>query len=315
MSVEDTLALLVRTDADGMVVRVMHDCTVQELFDSWGLPKGAARRLVSRIWLLGSNVHVSAGRRLRVGDEAYVPFELPCSPARIKAAPASVLWQDRFCLAANKPSGMLVHGDGTEAATLTQGVEAHLATQAHAGSWQVPPAPQALQRLDVPTSGIVWFSLTKEFQSAFDALVAGHAMDKWYLAVVEGSVGWDVWDLRQPIARDRHDARRMRVGRTGKSAHTRVACLSRSDGRTLVACRLLTGRRHQIRVHLAHAGFAIVGDELYGRASTGGLMLHAYRTSFTHPVTRERIVLQTDWPTRFTKLFSPCDVDWSILGA
>ena len=258
---------------------------------------------------------MTMARQLEPNDKVHVTFELPREVTVSDAVPADVLWQDRFCLAANKPTGLLVHGDGTGADTLTRRVAAYLAAQAQPGSWQVPSAPQALQRLDVPTSGIVWFSLTKEFQSAFDALIASHAMDKWYLAVVEGSVDWDVSDLRQPIARDRHDARRMRVGKTGKPAHTRAVCLSRSGGSTLVACKLLTGRRHQIRVHLAHAGYAITGDELYGRPTKDGLMLHAFRTAFTHPITHERIVQQTDWPARFTKLFSPCDVDWSILEA
>ena len=315
MEASNGLARMLRTDADGMTVCVRRDCTLGELFDSWGLSKAAARRLVPKAQLTGTDVPASSACRLEAGDEVSIPFELPREPVENDVPPADVLWQDRFCLAALKPCGLLVHGDGTCAPTLTQRVEAYLAGQTRSGSWSVPPVPQALQRLDVPTSGIVWFSLTKEFQSAFDVLVASHAMDKCYLAVVEGTVGWDVRDLCQPIARDRHDARRMRVGRTGKPAHTRVACLSRSGGRTLVACRLLTGRRHQIRVHLAHAGFAIVGDELYGRAAACGLMLHAYRTAFTHPVTYERVMLQTDWPARFTNLFSPRRIDWSILDA
>ncbi len=315
MGASSGVARIMRIDETDMTVRIRRACTVCELFDSWGLSRNAARRLATRVRLAGLDAPVSSAHLLEAGDEVRVSFELPSEPAVSKAVPADVLWQDRFCLAVCKPCDLLVHGDGTAAPTLTRRVEAFLAAQACSGHWSVPPVPQALQRLDVSTSGIVWFSLTKEFQSAFDALVASHAMDKCYLAVVEGTVGWDVRDLRQPIARDRHDARRMRVGKTGKTAHTRVACLSRSGGRTLVACRLLTGRRHQIRVHLAHAGYPIAGDELYGCAATDGLMLHAYRTAFTHPITYERVLLQTDWPARFTKLFSPCDIDWSILGA
>ena len=315
MDARGLVARVERTDQDGMVVRMKRGCTVRELLDSWGLSRVAANRLSSRIRVTGSDAPMSAAFRLETDEEVRVPFELPRDSFPTDAPPADVLWQDRLCLAALKPCGLLVHGDGTEAPTLTRRVGAHLALQARSGTWRVPPVPQALQRLDVQTSGIVWFSLTKEFQSAFDALVASHAMEKCYLAVVEGTAAWDVRDLRQPIARDRHDARRMRVGRTGKPAHTRVACLARSGGRTLVACRLFTGRRHQIRVHLSHAGFSIVGDELYGRADAGGLMLHAHRTEFTHPVTHERVMLQTDWPARFTKLFSPCRLDWSILDA
>ncbi|MBQ1839777.1 MAG: RNA pseudouridine synthase, partial [Atopobiaceae bacterium] len=95
--------------------------------------------------------------------------------------------------------------------------------------------------------------------------VAGHQMSKRYLAVVRGSLPKDDWlELDGPIARDRHDARKMRVGRTGKPSLTRVRTLAHSGGRSLVLVELLSGRRHQIRVHLAHAGHPIVGDALYG---------------------------------------------------
>ena len=217
---------------------------------------------------------------------------------------AEVLYRDPVLLAANKPAGLLVHGDGTGAPTLTQQVQAALVRQ---GSRAVA---QAVQRLDVDTTGVVLFSLTEEFQPALDALVAGHAMVKRYLAVVERKLpagprdggGWLALD--GPIARDRHDARRMRVGRTGKPALTRVQVVARRDGRSLLLAELGTGRRHQIRVHLAHAGCPIVGDALYGGArSPDGLMLHAWQETLIHPLTGERLELCAPVPERFRRLF------------
>ena len=192
MGSSDLIARVERTDPDGMTVCVQRGCTVRELFDSWGLSQSAARRLVSKTRMSDSNARVSSERPLEEGDELCIAFELPHVPALVDVEPADVLWQDRFCLAALKPCGLLVHGDGTAAPTLTKRVEAYLAAHTQSGSGPVPPVPQALQRLDVPTSGIVWFSLTKEFQSAFDALVVSHAMEKCYLAVVEGTAVWDV---------------------------------------------------------------------------------------------------------------------------
>lgn len=221
-----------------------------------------------------------------------------------------VVYEDEWLLAADKPAGVIVHGDGTGQPTLTDAVREHLAAE---GRPEAAAAVQAVQRLDQQTTGLVLFSLSKEVQPVLDAQVAGHAMRKRYLAVVRGSVPWERRVIDAPIARDRHDSRRMRVGRTGKEARTRVAVLEVRGGRTLVACELQTGRRHQIRVHLAHAGFPILGDALYGGGNRGPLMLHAAEEELTHPVTGERLALATGWPPYFERLFPRRTVDWTVL--
>ena len=223
-------------------------------------------------------------------------------PARPE--PVRVLWRDDFALAVDKPQGLLVHGDGTGAPTLTARVQGLLAREAAAG--EACPVPQALQRLDVDTSGIVLFSLTEEFQPHFDALVAGDGMRKTYLAVVRGAFDRARCDVDAPIGRDRHDVRRMRVSPGGQAAltHVRRLAVTPDGSRSLLAVTLGTGRRHQIRVHLAHLGFPIENDPLYGRVETpGGLMLHAVREEFAHPVTGAHVLVDAGWPARFSAWF------------
>ncbi|MBE5024164.1 RluA family pseudouridine synthase [Olsenella sp. DSM 107455] len=209
---------------------------------------------------------------------------------------ARIIYEDEVLLACDKPAGMLVHGDGTGARTLTDVVAEHLAAEGR------PEArPQAVQRLDVGTTGLVLFSLDRATQPALDAQVAGHAMNKTYLAVVRGAFPGGERLIDRPIGRDRHDARRMRACRPGqgKPAETRVRRVASSGGRSLLRVELLTGRRHQIRVHLASMGFPIVGDELYGGARrTEGLLLHAWREEVVHPVSGELLRLETAWPER-----------------
>ena len=206
-----------------------------------------------------------------------------------------IIYEDEVLLACDKPAGILVHADGTGARTLTDIVAEHLAAEGRTAH------PQAVQRLDVETTGLVLFSLDKATQGALDAQVAGHGMRKRYLAVVAGRFPWANRVVNAPIGRDRHDARRMRVCRPGqgKSAETRVTRLSEKGGRSLLLVELVTGRRHQIRVHLASLGFPLVGDALYGGArSASGLLLHAWSEDVIHPVSGERLHLETAWPER-----------------
>ena len=209
---------------------------------------------------------------------------------------ARIIYEDDVLLACDKPAGILVHGDGTGARTLTDVVAGHLAAEGRADV-----RPQAVQRLDVGTTGLVLFSLDRATQAALDRQVAGHAMRKTYLAVVRGAFPGGERLIDRPIGRDRHDARRMRACRPGQGrpARTLVRRVDGARGRTLLEVELLTGRRHQIRVHLASIGFPLVGDELYGGArSPAGLLLHAWREEVDHPVTGERLRLETAWPER-----------------
>ena len=220
----------------------------------------------------------------------------------------TVVFEDDYLLAASKPADLLVHGDGTGALTLTDLVAEHLAAE---GREDV--RPQAAQRLDVGTTGLVLFSLDPATQPALDAEVAGHDMRKEYLAVVAGRFPWAQKAIDVPIGRDRHDAKKMRACKEGqgKPASTLVRKLAFKGGRTLLSVELLSGRRHQIRVHLASLGFPIVGDELYGGArpdaarGESGLLLHAFREELRHPATGEPLSLQTEWPERLGKNWEP----------
>lgn len=222
-----------------------------------------------------------------------------------------MVFEDAWLLAVDKPAGIIVHGDGTGAETLTDLVREHLLGEGRA---EAAAHAQAVQRLDRETTGLVLFSLDKRVQPAVDAAVAGRAVRKRYIAVVRGGVPAKAQVIDAPIARDRHVGGRMRVGRTGKAARTRVAGLASHGGLSLVACELETGRRHQIRVHLAHGGHPILGDALYGGGNAhGGLMLHALEEELDHPVTGEHLRLSTEWPSRFEPLFPRRDIDWTVL--
>ena len=216
-----------------------------------------------------------------------------------------ILYEDDWILAVDKPAGIIVHGDGTGAETLSDCARDLLSQRGEDAS-QLQP----LQRLDRETTGIVLFSKRKETQAAFDALIAQRLISKRYLAIVRGRFPQGARTFRDPIGRDRHDSRRMRVSRTGKPAFTDAQLLAFSPAdaagpaRSLLSIDLHTGRKHQIRVHLSHAGFPLLGDALYGGPRVrDGLMLHAVEERFEHPITGTTVYIHAPFPVRFALLF------------
>lgn len=301
-----------------VVFTAVAEMTALQFCRNLGLSKQCITRVFARKQLISNGQPLARESYIPAGNEVLLNLHvIDAPPARPDVSPAHILWHDRFVLATQKPAGMLVHGDGTGVPTLTDAVHAAIAQEDALQS----VVPQALQRLDVPTSGIVLFSLTEEFQPVFDALVASHGphMRKRYYALVDKPLpkrfGESWQDIDAPIARDRHDARRMRVGRTGKQAVTRVRVAQRLGRRTLVEAELVTGRKHQIRVHLAHVGCPLVGDTLYGGTpSAAGLMLHAHELRFKHPLTGEYHIITSELPARFGCVPTVRDASQSFAG-
>ena len=288
-----------------MRVRMCEPADVSGLLAALGCSKATASRVLAEGRLAVGGTMPSASTEVAPGSIVTLSFAAsPSGRAGTRAAgPVGILYEDRFLLAADKPAGLLVHGDGTGAETLSGRVRAHLAEEG-----LLPACAQPVQRLDVDTTGIVLFSLVGDFQPALDRMIAERGVRKRYLAVVRGEYPSGERIISQPIGRDRHDAHRMRISASGKPAVTRAVKLASSDGRSLLLVEILTGRRHQIRVHLAAQGFPIAGDALYGRShgsgdARDGLMLHAYEERLSHPVTGEALVIRAPWPERFGRWF------------
>lgn len=163
-----------------------------------------------------------------------------------------------------------------------------------------------LHRIDKETSGLLVFAKTSLARASLQQQFADHSVVRQYVAATAG-IPWK--KSGQIRTRMGHDARGRRIVRTqGKEAITEYRVLEEnvSIQRALVACRLHTGRTHQIRIHLSHIGTPVIGDRVYGKSfANQPLALHAQSLGFIHPRTEHPIVFQTSLPLYFRKLLHP----------
>ncbi|HYU32525.1 MAG TPA: RluA family pseudouridine synthase, partial [Thermoanaerobaculia bacterium] len=239
---------------------------------------------------------------LRPGPDAEVevllPGARPCLPPVAQDIPLSILFEDDWLLAVDKPPGIVAHPTkGHADGTLVNALLWHLG-KAEGGAG-------LLNRLDKGTSGVMLVAKVPEIHGRLARVLGTRAVEKEYLAVVYGPVPLPKGRIDRRILRDPRDPRRRTTSRTeGKEASTLWERLAESDtgdpGIALLRCRLLTGRTHQIRVHLQAEGMPVVGDPIYGEPRWRGLRdpalaaacrdfprqaLHARRLCFPHPVT------------------------------
>ena len=191
------------------------------------------------------------------------------------------VYQDQHLIIVNKPEGMKTHGNQPNEIALLNHVSAYVGQTCY-----------VVHRLDMETSGLVLFAKNPFILPILNRLLEKKEIAREYWAVVEGQVGSKELIFRDKIGRDRHDRRKRVVDpKNGQYAETQVSRLKQFPNKiSLVRCKLKTGRTHQIRVHLSHHNFPILGDPLYNsKSKTSRLMLHAFRLSFTHPLTLEKL--------------------------
>ena len=208
-----------------------------------------------------------------------------------------VLYEDEHVLVVNKPAGLVVHpGAGNPSNTLVNGLLHHRA------DLKALPRAGIVHRLDKDTSGVMVVAASPQAHQALSEAVAEREMAREYQAICEGRMiaGQDI-DL--PIGRDPNTRTRQAIREDGKPAYTSVRVETRFRMHTLVRATLETGRTHQIRVHAAHIGHALIGDPTYGgrrrlAADTPGAedakafkrqALHAETLGFQHPVSKENL--------------------------
>lgn len=205
-----------------------------------------------------------------------------------------VVHEDDDVVVVNKPPFLLVHPVAPHhTRTLAHGIAHHLR---EAG---VRAKVRPVHRLDRDTSGLVLFAKSAFAHQHLDRQLRERSMRREYLALVDGNVETDHGVIDAPIARRRDQPALREVRTGGDDARTSYRVVERLDGATLVALELETGRTHQIRVHMAHLGHALLGDAQYGGRPLPGLVrqaLHAWKLGFSQPRTGEMVEVNAELP-------------------
>ncbi len=263
---------------------------------------------------------LKASHRLTAGD--LIAVELPApAPSGLAAEkiPLSIVYEDSDLLVVDKPAGMVVHpAPGHRGGTLVNALLAHVPNlELDMGD---EARPGIVHRLDKDTSGLIVVAKRRAAHEALSRQMAARTMHKEYLAVVRGKPQPPAAVIEAPIARDPNNRQRMAVVEGGRPARTHYTVEQAFDRYSLVSCTLETGRTHQIRVHMAAIGHAILGDAVYGKgtlkdaaalgmsgagAEAGGRQfLHAHKLGFTMPSTGEWREFESPLPRELARVLA-----------
>jgi 23S rRNA pseudouridine1911/1915/1917 synthase len=249
------------------------------------------------------------------GETATVEARVSAETAvKAQKLPLNVVHQDSAVIVINKPPGVVVHpGAGNHANTLQN------ALLAHDKLLKNVPRGGLVHRIDKDTSGLLVVARTLEAHTALTSALAAHEVEREYLAVCTGVMTGGA-TVDEPIGRHRTQRIKMAVRSDGREAVTHYRVEKKFRAHTLARVRLETGRTHQIRVHLAHVGYPIVGDPVYGgrkrvpKGATPALLaalegfkrqaLHAARLSFTHPKSGKAVSFEAPLPKDLTGLLA-----------
>lgn len=283
---------------------------LDRLIASEDLSRSQAAKLIAEgLVRVNGQVVIKPSFQPHIGDEVVVDLpNIADTPPQAEDIPLSLVYEDEALAVVVKPAGMVVHpAPGSQSGTLVNALLYRMeALSALAGE----DRPGIVHRLDKDTSGLIIVAKDDQTHQALSRQLAERRMQKTYLAVVQGKMKDQQGEIRLPIRRNPKDRKKMAVVPGGRDALTRWTLMEQRKDRALLCLDLVTGRTHQIRVHMAHIGHPVLGDPLYGRRDSPKaprLMLHAWRLCFTHPKTQERLQFEAP-PDPIFKLPDPLRV-------
>ena len=272
------------------------------LAERTGASRAWAQKLIARQMVSVNGSPADKSDIVKKTDKITVNFPAP-EPSGLEPEdiPIKILYEDDDLIVLSKPPGLVVHpAPGHLSGTLVNALLAHTKGLSGVGGTN---RPGIVHRLDRDTSGLMIVAKTDEAHRGLAAALKKREIRKTYTALAEGSMPDEEGEIVAPVGRHLRDRKKMAisVGR-GRDAVTRWRVLERFEGYTLIEVSLITGRTHQIRVHLQHIGHPVAGDPVYDRGAGKSLhlsrqFLHASGLSFKHPVTGREMVFKDELPS------------------
>lgn len=250
---------------------------------------------------------VKSNYKLRTGDSIHIsvpePESLDIEPENI---PLDIKYEDEHIIVVNKPKGMVVHpAAGHYTGTLVNALLYHCGDSLSSINGVLRPG--IVHRIDMDTTGLLVACKSDSAHKHLSEQFHEHSITRVYTAIVYNNFSQDQGTVDAPIGRNPKDRKKMAIVPDGRHAVTNYKVIKRlKNNFNLIECRLLTGRTHQIRVHMASISHPLLGDAVYGPKSgpfhTEGQVLHAGTLGFVHPVTNEYMEFHSDLPEYFQNI-------------
>ena len=267
------------------------------------ITRTSAQRLIEdgNILVNGKNAKVS----YKIQENDKISVEIP-EPKQIELKaqdiPIEIVYEDSDIIVVNKPKGMVVHpANGNPDGTLVNAIMAICKDSLSGIGGEIRPG--IVHRIDKDTSGLLIVAKNDNSHVKMSEQIKNHEVKKTYIALVRGVFKENEATIDMPIGRSTSDRKKMAINKNGKNAITHIKVLKRFDKYTLLQVNIETGRTHQIRVHLSHIGYPIVGDYTYSNGKNEfdvvGQCLHAQKLEFKHPITQKDMCLEAELPQYF----------------
>ena len=266
----------------------------------------AIQRLIDEDKIKVNGKKEKSSYKVQNGDKIEIEEE-PAKEIELKAQdiPLEILYEDNDIIVVNKPKGMVVHpANGNPDGTLVNAIMSICKESLSGIGGEIRPG--IVHRLDKNTSGAIIIAKNDKAHIALSDELKNHEIKKTYIALVRGIVRENNATINMPIARSKKDRKKMDVDKNGKEAITHFKVIKRYQDFTLLEINIETGRTHQIRVHLSHIGYPIIGDDVYSNGKNKwnieGQCLHAKCLDFKHPITGKELHIEAPIPEYFEKI-------------